>query len=288
MPSWRRSPPARRPEGVALTGAIRPGRCKPDSLGWGRFPAPGKDLGRGDKESPLAPEIAKGVSTNLVGPPARGPRPPAGGAGSRLPREGQPADFVSGLALVEPLDQGEPQSGLEICSCSVRLIGYQDRPRSSERRILVGVYTARSFTYSQAFAQAIVAAYLARPAAALIAAPDVHLFKANTISPTPQSVAADFAAGEADYTGYALTSPTLTGPANLSTQIEGAVTSTTFLISAGPVTVTNVIGGYWIQQGSVVVGYEVFVSGQTQTMAAIGDYIALNLALPVMEFQSVS
>ncbi len=141
--------------------------------------------------------------------------------------------------------------------------------------------------YTRAFANSIVNAFGARPAAALAAALELHLWKDPAFNPTQDTPAADFVTAEANFTGYAaVTGVALTSPVNLSLQAVGAIGSGVFTLAA-PGTVTNSVYGYWLLSGTTVVAYEKFANGQEANLGTVGDFLDLLAALPI-DFSQVA
>jgi hypothetical protein len=142
----------------------------------------------------------------------------------------------------------------------------------------------QSFTmpsYSQLFAQAIAAAFATRPAAALAAALEVHLWKDAGFNPTPQTLLAAFTAVEADFTDYvAATGVVLTDPVNLGADRTGAIANVLFVITHTVVTQNSIYGAYLVSAGALV-GYFKFTDNTPVTMAVNGDFLDLTIALPV-------
>jgi hypothetical protein len=134
--------------------------------------------------------------------------------------------------------------------------------------------------YSLAMAQALVNAFGTRPAAALAAALEVHLWQDPVFAPVPTTPLASFTTAEANYTGYvAATGVTLTSPVNLNGDAQGAIANVLFDTTA-PVTVPNTVYGYWLQSGSTLLMFEKFPTGSQVNFAVEGDYLNLTLAMP--------
>lgn len=135
-------------------------------------------------------------------------------------------------------------------------------------------------TFSLALAQAFVNALGTRPAAALAAALECHLWKDPVFNPVPTTPLASFTTAEANYTGYAAaTGVTLTSPVNLNADAQGAIGSVLFDTTA-PVTMANTIYGYWLVSGSTLLMFEKFATGQEVNIATEGDFLSLNIGFP--------
>jgi hypothetical protein len=93
-----------------------------------------------------------------------------------------------------------------------------------------------------AVADALMAALSARPAAALMAAPNVHLF-GNDFTPSPFSVLANFT--DVTFTGgAAVAQGTLLGPVWLDNIIRGMLVNTTFTCTVTPSPGQTIFGYY--------------------------------------------
>jgi hypothetical protein len=128
-------------------------------------------------------------------------------------------------------------------------------------------------------ADALVAALSARPAAALLITPFVHLYTAAAFPPSENSVPGDFT--EAVFVGYApiaLTLP-LTGPINLGpANTVGGHNDADFIAGAVVPPGENIVG-YWIDEAAVG-GATVYASESFPAPIPVvnpGDTIALDV-----------
>jgi hypothetical protein len=132
-------------------------------------------------------------------------------------------------------------------------------------------------TLGLALSEALVSALSARPAAALLVTPTIHLFTAGPSQIVPSNVTGDFT--EATFAGYAaqvLTLP-LTGPINLpGVPGVGAFNAVNF-VGGAVVSPGQVILGYWIDTGSAgqILAAEVFST--PIPIANPGDFISLDM-----------
>jgi hypothetical protein len=124
-------------------------------------------------------------------------------------------------------------------------------------------------------AEALLSTLSARPAAALLATPTLHLYTSGPTPITPQSVPGDFT--EATFTGYAaVTLGTFLGPIILpGTEGYGLHVEGDYL--AGAVTPPGQnIAGYWVDNGAGT-----FYYGETFAvpipLAHAGDFISLDV-----------
>jgi hypothetical protein len=133
-------------------------------------------------------------------------------------------------------------------------------------------------TWRRSLASAMLATLSARPAAALLTNPLIHLFQGAPII-TPDMPIATLTAQEANFTGYASQAlPALVGPVNLAVYSDGLIFDVTWIVGANPIA-TNNITGYWIDQnaGADWVIAEMFT--QSVPMAIAGDFLNLLGAL---------
>jgi hypothetical protein len=151
-------------------------------------------------------------------------------------------------------------------------------------------YTAQQVTVGLTFADELLTALTTRPAAAIIAAGKIRLSQDPAFNPTPQSTVAALAANEATYSGYAAggIALVLTVGLNLSPSIVGAVASALFVASGGGPFVSNNVYGYWVDDGTNLVVGEKFAGGGIASFGAPGDFLDLNVAVPLALGQKTS
>lgn len=139
-----------------------------------------------------------------------------------------------------------------------------------------------TFTYSQEWLEKVLAAEIAVPAAELVDTPMVHLIKDGAFAPTPQSLAAAFAAKEANFTDYAAKALVLTGPRSIGGigRANGGVVQ--WLMVTDPMVTGNRVYGYWVQDADGMVGYEMFADAADQIdMTEVGASLILEVLLPL-------
>lgn len=127
---------------------------------------------------------------------------------------------------------------------------------------------------------ALLGALGARPLAALLDAPKVHLYTGATTI-TMDSLLASFSASEATFDGYTAQSlPALVGPVNTGTQqlaMHGEVDFNGASPQAAP---QNVVGYYVTDSGATILyAAEAFPSAVPITNP--GDFLSLDVILPV-------
>lgn len=150
------------------------------------------------------------------------------------------------------------------------------------------IRSTQSLIYAESFSRAVVAAFKTNPAAALMPTLVCHLIQDEDLNPTPETLLADFTAAEADFTDYAAKAVTLTEPANVGPDVEGAVSTVNWNMTTDPPVVTNTIYGYYLVADGDLVASEMFPAGQQVEMANLADFLILNLAVMVQNFQSLS
>lgn len=132
---------------------------------------------------------------------------------------------------------------------------------------------------------ALLDALSARPAAALLVTPFVHLYTAGPSPITPDSVPADFT--EAVFVGYApiaLPLPLL-GPINLAFSDLGVHEEVDFLAGAVVPPGENILG-YWIDEAAVA-GTNLYMAEtflDPIPIAIAGDFVSLD-AIPAVAMQ---
>lgn len=133
-------------------------------------------------------------------------------------------------------------------------------------------------TYVRALTSALLAAFSARPAAELLATPNVHLYS-NTFTPSPDSVLADFT--ECTFTGYAAVPlGTLSAPVNTGASTMGVVASVLFTAGSPFTTPDNAVG-YFITDTTNAILYCAERFSAPIPFAAAGDFLDLTVVLPL-------
>jgi len=137
---------------------------------------------------------------------------------------------------------------------------------------------SENIVIARPIAAALLDALSARPAAALLVTPFVHLFTAGPSPITPDSLPADFT--EATFAGYAAVAWTLPllGPINVSSVNLGVHNAQNFLGGAVVPPGENILG-YWVDEaaagGTDLYLAETFVS--PIPIAFPGDFISLDI-----------
>ncbi len=144
------------------------------------------------------------------------------------------------------------------------------------------IVISKNLVTSRPIAAALLAALSARPAAALLVTPFVHLYTAGPSPLTPLAVPGDFT--EATFTGYAavaLPLPLL-GPINGSNYMLGVHEEVNFLAGAVVAPGENILG-YWVDEaaagGANLYYAETFDVPISITTA--GDFISLDVVAMV-------
>lgn len=139
-------------------------------------------------------------------------------------------------------------------------------------------YVTRSLTLSRTVGAALLAALLARPAAALLTTPTVHLFT-GTPTLNPDSVPAAFT--EPTFHGYAaVVISALLGPVNLDSNTIGVHQEVDFLATTGGAISDNVTG-YYITSGDGTVFYGGETFPTAFGFAIPGDFLSLDVVFPL-------
>jgi len=142
--------------------------------------------------------------------------------------------------------------------------------------------------YTEEFSRIVAAAFKTNPAAALLVTPMARLIQDDSFVPTPATTLVQAEAVEADFTDYAEKAMTLVEPANVGPDVEGCISTVSWNMTTDPVVVDNIVYGYFIEADGVLVCCEMFAEGQSVSMAQVGDFLVLNLSLPVRDYQGIS
>jgi hypothetical protein len=149
-------------------------------------------------------------------------------------------------------------------------------------------FTSRKPTWARTAIQKLLASLSVVPAGPLLVTPEIHLFQGNLVF-DQDSTLATFTAQEADFTGYAkVPLPALAGPLNLMPGVEGMLGNGHFILGS-PATVSQNVGGYWVDYG-VGADWAIAESFGTQIPLAFpGDFIDLSIlfGLPFLVQTSV-
>jgi len=143
---------------------------------------------------------------------------------------------------------------------------------------------SHSIVFGRALSEALLGALSARPAAALLVTPFVHLFTAGPAPITPFSLPADFT--EAAFVGYAnqAWNLPLLGAINLDPNTIGVHNEENFLAGA-VVPPGEMILGYWVDEAAA--GGVSFYLGELFAapipIEVAGDFISLDIIAAVRE-----
>lgn len=142
-------------------------------------------------------------------------------------------------------------------------------------------FVTQIFTWIQATIATMLAALSARPAAALLSTPTVHLFTGNPVI-NPQTVLATLTALEATFTGYAAAAlPALAGPINLPGATYGMHGEVDF-IGGGSFSTPNTITGYYVTDTGNTILYGAEMLTTPVAIAHTGDYLSIDVILPLL------
>lgn len=138
-------------------------------------------------------------------------------------------------------------------------------------------WRTKKFQWQRITTTAFLGALATRPAAALLATPQVLLFVSGP-GINPDAVIGDFV--EPTFHGYAASVLTLVGPGNLSANDLGMLAPANFLATAGGAIADTVLGYLLVDTTSMIVyGWEYF--DNPFSFALVGDFIDIDLVLPL-------
>jgi hypothetical protein len=142
-------------------------------------------------------------------------------------------------------------------------------------------------TIGRPLAAALLAALSARPGAALLVTPTVHLFTAGPAPISPLNLPADFT--EATFVGYAaqvITLP-LTGVVNLPQGDGLGVLATVNFLAGAVVSPGENILGYWVDDGATAVLYYAEIFSAPIPIVNVGDFIQIDVMWGLLNPESV-
>jgi len=137
--------------------------------------------------------------------------------------------------------------------------------------------SSHNLVISQAISEALLDALSARPAAALLVTPFIHLWTAGPATILPSAVPADFT--ECTFAGYAaqaLALP-LVGPINVDGETLG-VTGPGNFIAGAVVPPGEMVAGYWIDEAAAA-GVNLYFAERFVSpipIAVAGDFVSLD------------
>jgi hypothetical protein len=146
----------------------------------------------------------------------------------------------------------------------------------------MNVYKGQRAIWGRTFMATILAAFSARPGAALVVAGKLRLSNANPFNPTPDSTVASLAANEVTYSGYTAGgyATTFVGPVNFNPLEPGLIVVQNFLaVVAGPF-VPDTAYGWWIDDGVNLIAAEPFAGGASAAFSSPGDWLDLVASMP--------
>lgn len=153
---------------------------------------------------------------------------------------------------------------------------------------MAAVRETLTFVYNRPFLDAMLKAFTTIPTAKLIATPTLRLCTGAMPLITADTTLAALVALETNFSGYAPATPTLTDPTRLSQGAEGAIATATWVATSASPFVPGDITGYFLTDGTVLVGAEAFPAGQDVQIAFVGDWLTLQLVLPAQANQASS
>jgi hypothetical protein len=134
--------------------------------------------------------------------------------------------------------------------------------------------TAVQPIYTASLNQALLAALSARPALALLATPNVHLF-VNNLAVAWNTVIGDLT--EATFAGYAaIALPAFSAPVHLASNGQGLVASINF-VGGAIVAPGQVAYGYYLTDTTNAILYWLETFAEPVPFASVGDFLNLDI-----------
>lgn len=145
----------------------------------------------------------------------------------------------------------------------------------------------RNVVYNQTFIDALLGAISTRPAAALAPTLTVALFTDPNVNPQPQSALAVYTASEANFSGYARQTLTLTGPVNLTSVIQALIGLVLYTLTTATPVVGNTLAGFVLVNGSDWLCAGKFDPANLPQLGSVGDFLSMAVAVPLTPNQDV-
>lgn len=151
-------------------------------------------------------------------------------------------------------------------------------------------YASEEVVYGRTFLSSILAAFSTRPAAALVVTPKVRLSSDINFNPTPDNTVATLAANEATFSGYTAggIAPTFSAVLRGGPDFQQLNAPVLFEAATADPFVPGNCYGWWLDDGTNVIAAEKFANGLVASFANVGDYLALDVYLPMHSVQANS
>jgi hypothetical protein len=122
------------------------------------------------------------------------------------------------------------------------------------------------------------------PGAALWPTPKIHLSQDPAYSPGPTDTNATLAVHECTFTGYVAQVPTFVVPVNVGATTEALISTVVFQSTGSAI--TNQVYGYWGDDGTNLFLAEAFGAVGPFQVAISGDYVQIDVILPINVVQT--
>ena len=149
-----------------------------------------------------------------------------------------------------------------------------------------GVFKSQNPVLGKYMRSAVLTALKTNPAAVIWPTPKIHLSQDPAYAPGPNDTNATLAAHEATFTGYAAQVPTFTVPVNVGATTEALITTVVFLSTGSAI--SNSLYGYWGDDGTNLFLAEGFGAAGPIPVVISGDYVQIDVILPLNAFQSAA
>jgi hypothetical protein len=151
-------------------------------------------------------------------------------------------------------------------------------------------WRTKQVVFSQAFMNAVLAAFNVRPAASLIGAGKLRLSHDPAFNPQPSSTIASLAANETNFSGYPAggAALVLVPGVNLTPIIQAGIATAVFEAFTAAPFVADTITGWWCDDGVNLVAGEAFGPGNAVPIGAPGDFLQLDAILPIRMMELAS
>lgn len=132
-------------------------------------------------------------------------------------------------------------------------------------------------TFARALIDALLAALSARPAAGLLATPQIILWNDGP-TPSPDFDPASYT--QPTFHGYAALPVTLSAPVNIGGTDQAAVGTVTFIATSGG-TISDTVNGYCLVDTTLAIPYMIERFASPLSFGRVGDFLQLDLVVPL-------
>jgi hypothetical protein len=150
------------------------------------------------------------------------------------------------------------------------------------------IYSSQTVVLNNVLTDKLLACLTGTLTAGVCATATVGLFNSSGIAPMPSDALAVYTAATPTFSGYATKTFVPSGAVNLSNSCQGVIGNVTFTQATSTAPLGDTVYGYFVQSGANLLWAERFASGAALPLVNAGDFVELNVALPLQSVQKTS